>query len=373
MSFNRNIYPVSRVRWALWVLPPATVFIAVILGVWTPGHWQLPLVIIVGSIVVSLIGIIALRMLRSHNAKLTRIARNVAEIRADNARLSSTIHTLMHDVEGRSQQSVEALSGLVQRAGKDEMRMRQIGQLALRAAEGASRLEARAHNDEMRMRHVGQLAKKAAEAGEKVSKLYETAQNGIQGSGRAEARPATSAVKVLSTNKAIGRLAAAVGDDRERAEKLHQALDFATSREKNGLSSVAVIGTSRLACYLTERGTVSSALMPGYSVTQLIATPAPVLVIEERAFLNGPWFGADSPQGSRQFDEIRELCGEALSRGIAVYVVRALGQSNIYSKSIRDLGYVFPSTEFEEPWAIGAELGLMQDLQEYATREWNEQ
>lgn len=231
--------------------------------------------------------------------------------------------------------------------------------------EGVTRIEGRAHSDEVRMRQVGQLAKKAAETGEEL--LLKASVSGINTDPGCNVRPEVSVLS--SGGKAIGRLAAAVRADPERHKKLGQALAWGSGRNKEQDLAVALVGTANLAEFVANRGYATHQLTPGVDSALRLTPPPIALVIEEAVFRNGPWSGTDRPQGTALLEELRRTCEVAKSRGISVYLVKSSGSQRIYTRYIRELAeYSFPSAEFSEPWASEMAFGLMGELQEYAER-----
>lgn len=322
-------------RSSIAVLVAAGLAGALVLGAWIPSRWHIPMAMV--------IGVLAMAATSFKLNGLWRIQRN---------RVNRDLGNLRDELA----QSQRILSDL--------------RQLAITTNEGLARLEARAHNDEVRIRQVAQLAKKAAEHAEFLATRAEAAPAGGN-RNFPQSRPEVSQVRPTSGTKHIGRLAASVSPDSDRSRKIHQAIEYGNSQDST-TPVAAVIGTQRLATFLEMQGTIPELLVPGYAVSRLTALAPVTVVVEEAAFGEGAWFGANSSHGTVLFEELCEIARVAKLRGIPIYVIRARRRTDVYSAEIRQLcDYSFPSQEFKIEWGVDADLGIMRHLQNYAVPEKN--
>jgi hypothetical protein len=181
------------------------------------------------------------------------------------------------------------------------------------------------------------------------------------GSPKPAARPAAP-----SSGPAIGRLAAAVADDRERQAKIRGCLGIPPTAPWGGRVIYSIIGKD-LFHHLGDAHTVEP-LRPSTIAAQIGNGTGSALIVDDNAFASGIWFGADSAAGTLLANEIFHALAECRSRGIPVYFVRTRREPNIYTTDFEAASdVVFSDRSSTDEWAEDYKFGLLSSLETYVT------
>lgn len=164
--------------------------------------------------------------------------------------------------------------------------------------------------------------------------------------------PPDVAKDVSISSPRIGRSAAAVAAQEDRPEKLLKALAWTPPTSAHSKRPVLVLGTSHLQGTLDADYQVWRARGGMLSAMFKSADPSAVIV-EQRAFMEGPWFGCLSASGTMMYQEVAALLNMARSNGVATYLVPAAMPHDIFTSDLKRL--------------IDLVVGESQDVSDYGT------
>lgn len=128
-----------------------------------------------------------------------------------------------------------------------------------------------------------------------------------------------------------GRGAAAKLDDPASSQKYRMLLEQPL-RDTDERPIIAAIATQALRDDMSVFGNVVG-LRPDSGLNTLPVAAA-YLVVEDSAFESGPWFGADSAEGTELFLMLSEILKLAKSRGILTVMVARSGVANHYTREL---------------------------------------
>ena len=176
-------------------------------------------------------------------------------------------------------------------------------------------------------------------------------------------KPAAPAAS--SAGRAIGRLAAAVEDDRDRQTRILGYLGEPPTAPWGGRIIYSIVGRE-LDRYLGDTHALEF-LRPSTIAAQIARGRGSALVIDDTAFTSGIWFGADSAAGTPLANEILQALAECRSRGIPVYLVKTRRESDVYTPAFEaDSDVVFSDRTSLDGWNEDYTFGLLAALQTFA-------
>ncbi|WP_264354281.1 hypothetical protein [Pseudarthrobacter sp. MM222] len=168
-----------------------------------------------------------------------------------------------------------------------------------------------------------------------------------------------------SPGRAIGRLAAAVEDDRDRQARILSYLGVPPAAPWGGRIVYAIMGRE-LDRYLGDTHALEF-LRPSTIGAQIASGSGSALVIDDSAFTSGIWFGADSAAGTPLANEILPALAECRSRGIPVYFVKTRRESDIYTLDFEAASdVVFSDRPSLDEWTEDYTFGLLASLEAFA-------
>lgn len=188
--------------------------------------------------------------------------------------------------------------------------------------------------------------------------VAETLRNEFAGrtpEGRALGRVQTSGIKkypeAQRTNAlVIGRGAAHVPESTERQSVLYGLLhDAEPNKNRTRICGVFSQELKRMLAAYYEIVEFS----PSTAREQASDLRSAIVVIDERAFENGPWFGADSAGGTALFSELNAAIDLAIEKGSSVWYVATGAASKPYTNAYKKLatgvvGYNSSDTHWAE-------------------------
>lgn len=160
-----------------------------------------------------------------------------------------------------------------------------------------------------------------------------------------------------------GRLAAAVSEDGRRQGKLLRHLALPTPSAAAGRTLFIVAG-KELRRYLNGSHTME-ALHPSTIMAQVENSSGSALILEDSAFVAGPWFGADSAAGTLLANELLKIFAICQMQEIPVYFVRTRRDSNIYTKDFEANADLVMSAQKSLDWTEDYEFGLLGSLSSF--------
>jgi len=169
-----------------------------------------------------------------------------------------------------------------------------------------------------------------------------------------------------TAGRAVGRLAAAVTDDRDRQAKILRYLGAPVTAPWGGRVVYSIMG-QELYRYLGDAHALES-LRPSTIAAQIANGRGSALVIEDSAFTAGIWFGADSAAGTLLANEILRALAECRSRGVPAYFVRTRLEADIYTTDFEAASdVVFSERSALAEWTEDYRFGLLTSLEAFAT------
>jgi len=169
-----------------------------------------------------------------------------------------------------------------------------------------------------------------------------------------------------TAGRAVGRLAAAVTDDRDRQAKILRYLGAPVTAPWGGRVVYSIMG-QELYRYLGDAHALES-LRPSTIAAQIANGRGSALVIEDSAFTAGIWFGADSAAGTLLANEILRALAECRSRGVPAYFVRTRLEADIYTTDFEAASdVVFSERSSLAEWTEDYRFGLLTSLEAFAT------
>jgi hypothetical protein len=215
----------------------------------------------------------------------------------------------------------------------------------------------KAHSRNRELRElVRDLSAPAAKAGAPAAKASAPAAE--------RTKPAPTAAP--AAGRAVGRLAAAVTDDRDRQAKILRYLGAPVTAPWGGRVVYSIMG-QELYRYLGDAHALES-LRPSTIAAQIANGRGSALVIEDSAFTAGIWFGADSAAGTLLANEILRALAECRSRGVPAYFVRTRLEADIYTTDFEAASdVVFSERSSLAEWTEDYRFGLLTSLEAFAT------
>ena len=169
-----------------------------------------------------------------------------------------------------------------------------------------------------------------------------------------------------TAGRAVGRLAAAVTDDRDRQAKILRYLGAPVTAPWGGRVVYSIMG-QELYRYLGDAHALES-LRPSTIAAQIANGRGSALVIEDSAFTAGIWFGADSAAGTLLANEILRALAECRSRGVPAYFVKTRLEADIYTTDFEAASdVVFSERSALAEWTEDYRFGLLTSLEAFAT------
>lgn len=132
----------------------------------------------------------------------------------------------------------------------------------------------------------------------------------------------------------VGRNAAAAATDEERAERLLKALAYSPPASAFARRPILVIGTSPLHCALENDFQVWKA-RGGLLSAMFKSADASAVIVEQRVFMEGPWFGGLSASGTMVYQEIAALLELARSKGVPTYLVPCAMPNDTFTSDLK--------------------------------------
>ncbi|WP_427130822.1 hypothetical protein [Pseudarthrobacter sp. S9] len=176
--------------------------------------------------------------------------------------------------------------------------------------------------------------------------------------------PVVSPGVVPSSGPVIGRLAAAVTDDRHRQSKILGYLGVPPTAPWGGRIVYSILG-KELYRYLGDAHALES-LRPSTIAAQIANGSGSALIVDDSAFSSGSWFGADSAAGTLLANEILQALAECRSQGIPVYFVRTRREPNIYTAEFEAASdVVFSDRSSMDEWTEDYKFGLLNSLETF--------
>jgi hypothetical protein len=185
--------------------------------------------------------------------------------------------------------------------------------------------------------------------------------------GRKAAAPAApAAAPAAPARRAVGRLAAAVEEDRHRQTRILGYLGVPPAAAFGGRRIYSIVG-KELHRYLGDTHELES-LRPSTIGAQIASgSGSAVVVVDDSAFISGTWFGADSAAGTLLANEILRALAECRSQGMPVYFVRTRPESDIYTPAFEAAAdVVFSDGPSLDEWTEDYTFGLLASLQTFA-------
>ncbi|GIU57108.1 hypothetical protein [Arthrobacter sp. NicSoilC12] len=169
-----------------------------------------------------------------------------------------------------------------------------------------------------------------------------------------------------TAGRAVGRLAAAVTDDRDRQAKILRYLGAPVTAPWGGRVVYSILG-QELYRYLGDAHALEP-LRPSTIAAQIANGRGAALVIDDSAFTGGIWFGADSAAGTLLANEILRAFAECRSQGVPAYFVRTRLEANIYTTDFEAASdVVFSERSSLAEWTEDYRFGLLASLEAFAT------
>ncbi|WP_211883032.1 hypothetical protein [Pseudarthrobacter albicanus] len=180
----------------------------------------------------------------------------------------------------------------------------------------------------------------------------------------AAAKPPVSPGPAPSTGGAIGRLAAAVMDDRQRQSKILGYLGVPPAAPWGGRVIYSILGGD-LSRYLGDAHALE-ALRPSTIAAQIANGSGSALIVDDTAFASGSWFGADSAAGTLLANEVLQALAECRSQGMPVYFVRTRRAAEIYTRDFEAASdVVFSDRSSMNEWTEDYKFGLLNSLETF--------
>lgn len=182
--------------------------------------------------------------------------------------------------------------------------------------------------------------------------------------------PAAERTKSVPTaaptaGRAVGRLAAAVTDDRDRQAKILRYLGAPVTAPWGGRVVYSIMG-QELYRYLGDAHALEP-LRPSTIAAQIANGRGSALVIDDSAFTDGIWFGADSAAGTLLANEILRALAECRSQGMPAYFVRTRLEADIYTTDFEAAAdVVFSERSSLAEWTEDYRFGLLTSLEAFA-------
>ena len=184
-------------------------------------------------------------------------------------------------------------------------------------------------------------------------------------SAPAAERKQSAAPAAPTAGRAVGRLAAAVTDDRDRQAKILRYLGAPVTAPWGGRVVYSIIGQD-LYRYLGDAHALES-LRPSTIAAQIANGRGSALVIDDSAFTAGIWFGADSAAGTLLANEILQALAECRSQGMPAYFVRTRLEADIYTTDFEAASdVVFSDRSSMAEWTEDYGFGLLTSLETFA-------
>ena len=168
-----------------------------------------------------------------------------------------------------------------------------------------------------------------------------------------------------TAGRAVGRLAAAVTDDRDRQAKILRYLGAPVTAPWGGRVVYSIMG-QELYRYLGDAHALEP-LRPSTIAAQIANGRGFALVIDDSAFTAGIWFGADSAAGTLLANEILRALAECRSQGMPAYFVRTRLEADIYTTDFEAASdVVFSERSSLAEWTEDYRFGLLTSLEAFA-------
>jgi hypothetical protein len=355
-------------RYALALAAVLAGAFAVILGLFVPVKWQIPAVTLE---VLAGVGLIYVAWSRGESRIKRTVQANTERLLAmssgERERFHRSSQSLgqvdirLRRVESFSKQSLEMISKattLLNTVGsRNEADLREIerhlhghNEALKDALNRIGQIHKQGAHNEIRLRQIGQMVKKPDEIPVATPVV-----------------PSITRGPTAARSQTMGRLAAAVSQDPNRADKLIKALTRdVKKKDESGKRKIAVVATSDLE-HLLEKSEVSTeSLMPSLAEAQIAEFEPSLIIIEQAAFQHGAWYAADSACGAALFEEIQRAILSAADRGVSTYFLRNGSSPDAFTNEIAKLCEItFPVAEIDEPWAADASLGIVRVLQTF--------
>ncbi|MGY2746025.1 hypothetical protein ACVWZ8_003142 [Arthrobacter sp. UYCu723] len=167
-----------------------------------------------------------------------------------------------------------------------------------------------------------------------------------------------------SSGGAIGRLAAAATDDRQRQSRILGYLGVPPTAPWGGRVIYSILGRD-LSRYLGDAHALE-ALRPSTIAAQIANGSGSALIVDDTAFASGIWFGADSAAGTVLANEILQALAECRSQGVPVYFVRTRRAAEIYTRDLEAASdVVFSDRSSMDEWTEDYKFGLLNSLETF--------
>lgn len=164
----------------------------------------------------------------------------------------------------------------------------------------------------------------------------------------------------------VGRVAAGVPETGYRHAKLNEMLNQLDPNPSKTriLGILSASFKSRLvADFEVEE------LSPGILHEQIYHSVARIIIIDEEAFRQGPWYGADSAAGTLLCAQLSEAIEMARNADIAIWYVATGATPNPYTNEIRDAATgVFGFNAKDASWNENFGVLLPEIIEEYANQ-----
>lgn len=192
----------------------------------------------------------------------------------------------------------------------------------------------------------------------------------VQQVPKTAAAPAAKQQPVLpavpASGRAIGRLAAAVESDGDRQAKILGYLGAPPTAPWGGRIIYAIAGPD-LQQYLGDAHALET-LRPSTIAAQIANGRGSALILDDRAFTAGTWFGADSAAGTLLANEILQALAECRTQGIPAYFVRTRREADTYTAEFEAAAdVVFSDRSAMKEWTEDYTFGLLNSLETFAT------
>lgn len=174
-----------------------------------------------------------------------------------------------------------------------------------------------------------------------------------------------AAAAAAQGGRAIGRLAAAVEVDHQRQDRIHRYLGAPPTAPWGGRVIYSIVG-QELDRHLGDAHALEP-LRPSTIAAQIAVGNGTALVLDDRAFTAGIWYGADSAVGTLLANEVLQALAACRSAGTPVYFVRTRRESNIYTPAYEAASdVVFSGSSSMGEWAEDYKFGLLGSLETFA-------
>jgi len=208
-------------------------------------------------------------------------------------------------------------------------------------------------------------AKASAPAAERTNPAAERTNPAAERTNPAAERTKSAPTAAPTAGRAVGRLAAAVTDDRDRQAKILRYLGAPVTAPWGGRVVYSIMG-QELYRYLGDAHALEP-LRPSTIAAQIANGRGFALVIDDSAFTAGIWFGADSAAGTLLANEILRALAECRSQGMPAYFVRTRLETDIYTTDFEAASdVVFSERSSLAEWTEDYRFGLLTSLEAFA-------